>query len=245
MQHSATLFTPVPVQIKLTEFGHKSEEKLWVRTRCSTLLRAVQLAYIPLLVVSLYHGHGKPSTHKRWHQASTCVHVCLYEAQWNRTLYWNKQTDNQPCIGASSPYSMCCQEALTERETKGTHFSWYCGELLPPLFEIETNGSPQYLEGLIERTPDLYLSELQAALSEARGVDVSEETILRSLCVEDLQGKKWVFSYPPSIYDVLKSENLGLPPCAWVKRGLTCRVPDTSGTRVLAWAARFSGRVCM
>jgi len=33
----------VPVQIKLTEFGHKSNEKLRERTRCSTLL--VQLAY--------------------------------------------------------------------------------------------------------------------------------------------------------------------------------------------------------
>ncbi|KAF8954278.1 hypothetical protein BDZ97DRAFT_1677231 [Flammula alnicola] len=38
-----------------------------------------------------------------------------------------------------------------------------------------------YLEGLIERSPDLYLSELQAALLEARGVDASEETIRRSL----------------------------------------------------------------
>jgi transposase len=38
-----------------------------------------------------------------------------------------------------------------------------------------------YLEGLIERTPDLYLSELKAILEEMREVEVSQETIRRSL----------------------------------------------------------------
>jgi len=80
-------------------------------------------------------------------------------------------------------------------------------------FEIDTNSSPQYLEGLIECTPDLYLSELQAALSEAHRVDVSEETIRRSLFHQGFTRKKVSFLSPPFIYDVPKSENLGLLPC--------------------------------
>jgi hypothetical protein len=35
----------------------------------------------------------------------------------------------------------------------------------------------QFLEGCIERTPDIYLSELQQALNEACGINISEVTI--------------------------------------------------------------------
>jgi len=38
-----------------------------------------------------------------------------------------------------------------------------------------------YLESLIERTPDIYGSELKSALSQSRGVEVDESTITRSL----------------------------------------------------------------
>ncbi|KAJ7342372.1 hypothetical protein DFH08DRAFT_704026 [Mycena albidolilacea] len=52
-----------------------------------------------------------------------------------------------------------------------------------------TNGQPpilsslhlEYLEALIERQPDIFLSELKIALEEGRGVDVDETTISRSL----------------------------------------------------------------
>ncbi|KAJ7195146.1 hypothetical protein C8J57DRAFT_1034312, partial [Mycena rebaudengoi] len=38
-----------------------------------------------------------------------------------------------------------------------------------------------YLEGLVERTPDIYLSELQSYLEAARDIHVSEDTIQRAL----------------------------------------------------------------
>ncbi|TFK82335.1 Homeodomain-like protein, partial [Polyporus arcularius HHB13444] len=38
-----------------------------------------------------------------------------------------------------------------------------------------------YLEGCIERTPDIYLAELQEELEEARGIEVSCETISSAL----------------------------------------------------------------
>jgi hypothetical protein len=41
--------------------------------------------------------------------------------------------------------------------------------------------SCQYLESCIERTPDIYVSELQDELCQARGVVVSESTIIRTL----------------------------------------------------------------
>jgi len=40
----------------------------------------------------------------------------------------------------------------------------------------------QYLEGLIECTPDFYLSELQERLFEAHKIGVNEGTIHRTLC---------------------------------------------------------------
>jgi transposase len=40
---------------------------------------------------------------------------------------------------------------------------------------------PQYLEACIERTPDIYVSELKEELEEACGVGVSESTIKRTL----------------------------------------------------------------
>lgn len=46
---------------------------------------------------------------------------------------------------------------------------------------MPTGATSQYLEELIEDTPDLYLSELRAMLWEHRGVDVSESTIHRAL----------------------------------------------------------------
>ncbi|KAF8957714.1 hypothetical protein BDZ97DRAFT_1669451 [Flammula alnicola] len=38
-----------------------------------------------------------------------------------------------------------------------------------------------YLESCIERTPDIYISELQEELLEARGVEASDATIIRTL----------------------------------------------------------------
>lgn len=38
-----------------------------------------------------------------------------------------------------------------------------------------------YLEGCIERTPDIYLIELKEELCEARGLDVATATIHRTL----------------------------------------------------------------
>ncbi|KAJ6560057.1 Homeodomain-like protein, partial [Mycena capillaripes] len=39
----------------------------------------------------------------------------------------------------------------------------------------------EYLEALIERQPDIYLSELAVCLHEGRGVDVEAKTISRAL----------------------------------------------------------------
>ena len=57
MQRSAASHFVI-VQIKLTEFGHKSEEKPRGRTRCSTL----NIRLTCVLLLSLYHGHWKPLT---------------------------------------------------------------------------------------------------------------------------------------------------------------------------------------
>jgi transposase len=48
----------------------------------------------------------------------------------------------------------------------------------------------QYLEGLVERTPDIYLSELQSYLEAARDIHVSEDTIQRALCNRGWTRKK-------------------------------------------------------
>ncbi|KAJ7916717.1 hypothetical protein B0H13DRAFT_1550097, partial [Mycena leptocephala] len=46
---------------------------------------------------------------------------------------------------------------------------------------VLSSGDVSYLEGLIERTPDIYLSELQCYLETARDIHVSEDTMSRAL----------------------------------------------------------------
>ncbi|KAF8994292.1 hypothetical protein BDQ17DRAFT_1251952, partial [Cyathus striatus] len=50
----------------------------------------------------------------------------------------------------------------------------------------------QFLESCIQRTPDIYLEELQEELQEARDVFVSRTAILRALKLLDLCAKKYV-----------------------------------------------------
>ncbi|KAG2749320.1 hypothetical protein P692DRAFT_201908963 [Suillus brevipes Sb2] len=44
-----------------------------------------------------------------------------------------------------------------------------------------SHNSHQYLEACVEHTPDIFLHELQSALWDARGVDVSLQTIEKTL----------------------------------------------------------------
>ncbi|KIJ65310.1 hypothetical protein HYDPIDRAFT_88780 [Hydnomerulius pinastri MD-312] len=52
-----------------------------------------------------------------------------------------------------------------------------------------------FLEGCIERTPDIYVSELQHELKEACGIDVSEPTITRALCRRGFSRKEVCLKY--------------------------------------------------
>jgi transposase len=60
----------------------------------------------------------------------------------------------------------------------------------------------QYLEGCIERTPDIYLIELQEELLEARGIDVSTATIRNTLCRRGFTRKR-VSIWSLSQYDLI------------------------------------------
>ncbi|KIK92528.1 hypothetical protein PAXRUDRAFT_51966, partial [Paxillus rubicundulus Ve08.2h10] len=61
--------------------------------------------------------------------------------------------------------------------------------------------SCQFLEGYIERTPDIYLTELQQELEEACSVRVDETTISHTLCQRGFS-RKQVSKYYSLLFSV-------------------------------------------
>jgi transposase len=66
------------------------------------------------------------------------------------------------------------------------------------LLSHSTSRSPQYIEGLIERRPDIYLSEIQTDFETAFDIWVSERLISRALHRRGYTRKKvWLFTCTP------------------------------------------------
>jgi hypothetical protein len=92
--------------------------------------------------------------------------------------------------------------------------------------------STKYIEGLIERRPDIYASEIQHDIKEAFGVEVTETTISRSLYRRGYSRKKVRFWLTLKLYYGLQIFRLlVLEPSAMKNHALSSKRLSVNSTR--------------
>lgn len=82
------------------------------------------------------------------------------------------------------PLQAGCPRLLTSSDATVSSIIWHAK------LSYYLHNSHQYLEACVERTPDIFLHELQSALWDARGINVSLQTIEKTLWRHGFTRKK-------------------------------------------------------
>jgi len=128
--------------------------------------------------------------------------------------------------------------------TKNFEFTWCCSKFKQWFYASPCKASfHQYLEGLVERTPDLYLAELQHELLEARGIRCWQDHHSQDTPPARLFKEKGVCWAHWNIEAHLLT--LGYMPCTGTEWRSTSRISNKGRWTVPSWAACLSWRVGM